>query len=125
MSDERTRIVLVDVHRLAAQIIEQAAAEHPSISIVAHVARPAALVEAVERSEAEFVITAVDDEAEVTALLREHPNIRVLAVTDDEREMFLYELRPHKRRLGELSPRRLLQILTEAAEQDRFEVVTC
>jgi hypothetical protein len=125
MPHERTRIVLVDIKRLARQIIEYTAAHHPQLEIVAHVMRPVALLEAIERTDAECVITGFDDEAEVAGTLRERPGVMVLAVAEDEREAFLYQLLPHKRRLGQLSPPRLLEVLTDAVEQDRVEVVAC
>jgi hypothetical protein len=129
MIHERTRLVLVDVKLLAAQIIEDAAAEDPRLEIVAHFSKPISLVAAVERTDAQFVITGSRDRhlAEVGPLLRARPHVKVLAVDEEERHMFLYELRPHERalrKLGELSHRRLLEAIRAAIEEDSFEMVT-
>jgi hypothetical protein len=125
MAYERTRLVLVDVWNLAAEIIEDAAAEEPKLEIVAHFSQPINLVAAVDRTDAHFIITGSRDEhvAEVGPLLRKYPYVKVLAVDEDENETFLYELRPHERRLGLLSHHRLLQAIRDAIEEDALATV--
>lgn len=44
-------------------------------------------------------------------LLQAHPQIRVLGVSSDGRRGFLYELRPLKASLGELSPQGLVEAI--------------
>ncbi len=39
------------------------------------------------------------------------PQIKVLAVTQQGREVFLHELRPHVTALGELSPQQLIDVI--------------
>jgi hypothetical protein len=53
--------------------------------------------------------------ADVDELLSTCPRSRVLAVATDRRQSVLYELRPHERLLGEMSPGALL-----AAVRDRL-----
>ncbi|MBB2948506.1 hypothetical protein FB565_008289 [Actinoplanes lutulentus] len=49
------------------------------------------------------------DPAVLTRLLRRHPGLRVLVVEDDGRTGSLWELRPHRIALGELSPQQLIE----------------
>ena len=45
------------------------------------------------------------------SVLREHPALRMVAISNRGRHAFLYELRPHRQALGELSPASLLQAI--------------
>ena len=66
---------------------------------------------AVLETDAEFVLLNAADERECTELLERFPRLKVLSVEDDGRRGFLYELRPHRRPLGEVSPMRLINAL--------------
>jgi hypothetical protein len=46
-------------------------------------------------------------------LLDDHPRLKVLALEGDGRSGSIWELRPHRIPLGELSPRRLVQAINE------------
>ena len=46
-------------------------------------------------------------------LIRELPRTRVLTLADDGAETYLYELRPHRVLIGELSPAALLETVLE------------
>jgi hypothetical protein len=45
---------------------------------------------------------------QIAAILRSHPDARVLELVDDGRDTLLYELRPHRTRLGQVSPQSLV-----------------
>jgi hypothetical protein len=49
------------------------------------------------------------------ALLDTRPRVKLFVVDDDGRRTTLYELRPHRERLGELAPARLLAAVRDAA----------
>jgi hypothetical protein len=68
-------------------------------------------------SGADLVIAGCEavDEAEFGRLLRERPKAKVLAVVGDGRRSYLYQLRAHSMPLGEMSPERMLTVLTTAA----------
>src|SRR3954471_5478856 len=60
--------------------------------------------------EADVVIVAEDDDARdhYIEMLYAHPRLRLVAISGHARAAFLYELRPHRVLLGELSPDALL-----------------
>jgi hypothetical protein len=64
-----------------------------------------ALVSEVE--DADVAVARVDRKA-AKALLEARPGLRVVAISADCRQASSLELRPHERRLGELSPELLL-----------------
>jgi hypothetical protein len=82
----------------------------PDIEIADGSGEPADLIEAAERSGAEFVIAGAGRFApdEVSALLNLHPGVKVLALSESGRQGLLYELRPHRVPIGDLSPDALL-----------------
>ncbi len=99
------------------QIVTEILREQPDMELVDEVP-DAALSQAVDRTGAQFVLVGVDDGCEAERLrpmLDRHPRLKVLAVEDDGRRGFLYELRPRRRPLGEMSPPRLVEALREAA----------
>lgn len=109
---EPSKIVLVDLPRITREIVEQAVGAEPDMVIVDGFDAPASLLDAVERGEPDFVISGRDYEfAEVCAVLDERPHLHVLAVVDDGREATLYELRPTRTPLGEVSPQTIVEAI--------------
>jgi DNA-binding NarL/FixJ family response regulator len=109
---EPSKIVLVDLPRITREIIEQAVGAEPDMVIVDGLAGGASLPDAVQRREPDFVISGRDYEfAEVCAILDERPRLRVLAVLEDGREATLYELRPTRTPLGEVSPQTIVEAI--------------
>ncbi len=56
----------------------------------------------------DVIITGRDDPQWASRLMLRHAETRVLALTGGGREGLLYELRPHRIALGEVSPRQLV-----------------
>ena len=109
---EPRQIVLVDLPRMTREIIEQAVGGEPDMVIVDGHADHDSLPNAVAGSEPDFVISGRDYEfAEVCAVLDERPRLRVLVVVEDGREATLYELRPTRTPLGEVSPRTIVEAI--------------
>ena len=109
---EPSKIVLVDLPRITREIIEQAVGAEPDMRTVGDVADALSLPEAIERSEPDFVISGRDYEfVEVRAILDRRPRLRVLVVVEDGREATLYELRPTRTPLGEVSPRTIVEAI--------------
>jgi DNA-binding NarL/FixJ family response regulator len=110
---QRTRIILVGLPRMLRDIIGELVRTEPDLSIVGEYGDSGEALEVIERAQADVVITAVDERARPSApvLLRRHPALRVLAVSADGTEGYLYELRPIERMLGEVSPRTLLSAI--------------
>lgn len=71
---------------------------------------------AVESTGADFVITDAATAAcdQVPVLLDARPRVRVLGITNSGRQTYLYELRPHRVRLGEISPQALIEAIRSA-----------
>ena len=79
---------------------------------------PSAREEEPEGTRPDVVVMATqnpEDEAEPALTLFSSPRSRVLTLSSDARQAFLYELRPHRTALGELSRDRLLEAVRAAA----------
>jgi DNA-binding NarL/FixJ family response regulator len=108
-----TRIVLVDMPRVLRDIVVAALVDEPDLEIVG--GQGGTLGQTVASSQADFVIAGADyDFAEVARVLDERPRLRVLAVAGHGREAFLYELRPTRTPLGEVSPRAIVEAIRSA-----------
>jgi hypothetical protein len=97
--------------RMLRDLIERTVSEQPDLEIAGEIAEPAL------DDCPDFLILGVED-AELPdgyrKLLVSCPRMRVIVVTADRREAFLFELEPRTIRLGELSPETLLEALTRA-----------
>jgi hypothetical protein len=74
-------------------------------------------VEAVRRAAPDVAIVGDDSTAgehDWERVLRELPGLKVLTILDDGRQGFLYELRPCRVPLGEVSPQTLLDAVRRA-----------
>ena len=109
-----TRILIFGLQQMMHEIIENAVLGHPGFEVVN--SDRGALADAVEQCHADAVITGDDDPKLAGALLERHPRLKVLAVVADGREALLYELRPRRDSLGELSPVALLEALGSACD---------
>jgi hypothetical protein len=99
------------------EIIERAVGGEPDMELVRSGPEPS-LRAAVEASAAAFVISGADhDFAEVARLLDERPHLRMLSVAGDGREAFLYELRPTRTALGEVSQQAIVDAIRGAHHQ--------
>jgi hypothetical protein len=114
---EQIRIVLVDMPRLLRDIVRTAATDE-RLRVVREYERPVDLLEAVERDGARVVVAgaATHGVEGVGRLLTAHPEVKVLAIGEDGRDTALWELRPHQRRLGELSPAALRAAIHDAVD---------
>lgn len=109
-------VVLVDMPQMLHDIIREQIASVPGLRIVADLRDAQGLDEAVARGPAHVVIAGADvlDTAHVDRLLETRPRLTVLTIDREGRETVLCELRPHRQRLGELSPERLLDVVRSA-----------
>lgn len=97
-------------------IVEQALARVPGAHLVGTVGA-GDLAAAIRTHDAGFAIIDADGfgAGEIDAAVRAFPERRLLAITHDGRSAALYEMRPHRRPLGEASPERLVAIIREHA----------
>jgi hypothetical protein len=100
----RTQIVLLKMPQLQCEILHHRLSAEPDFDVV-RAANGLDLSQAVERTRAEFVIVSAGrfETGEVTVLHETHPAVKVLAVSATGRQGLLYELRPHRVPLGDLS----------------------
>jgi len=108
---ERTRIVLIDMPPLLREIVREAVARGEGLEVVAEHDDAPELRATVERDDADFVIVGSDAAAAacVTSLVESQRSVRALELRADGRESVLYELRPHRVPLGEISAETLLR----------------
>ena len=68
----------------------------------------------VARARADVVLLGEDDPSLAVALLERSPRLKVLTVSGEGRDSWLYGLNPERSRLGPLSPDRLVQAVRRA-----------
>lgn len=130
---ERTRIILIGMPRMLGELIRELVMAQPDLTLVAEFDGQEAVLQAIQRSRADVAITSLDGpvRASVTDLLAQVPALKVLAVSADGSESFLYELRPHERILGDVSPQTLLAAIrgqrpsVQTAAPDSGEAARC
>jgi chemotaxis response regulator CheB len=116
---ERTRIVLIDMSPLLREIIREALVPEPDLEVVAEHEGPVDLRNAVERDGADLVILGADASADsVESLIKANSGVRAIEVRSDGRESVLYELRPHRVSLGEISSETLVRTIRAAPGWD-------
>jgi DNA-binding NarL/FixJ family response regulator len=111
------RVLIVDMPRMLREIVRRSVEADTDFTVVGELDDMASVVEAAERTEAQFVVAdvGVTELAGVERLLEVLPHVKLLGIARDGRQGFLYELRPQRIPLGELSPETLLDVLRVAA----------
>jgi chemotaxis response regulator CheB len=109
---EHTRIVLIDMAPLLREIVREAIVREPDLDIVAE-HDEIDVRSAVELDDPDFIIVGEDVAAhqDVRRLVGVHRGLRALEVQSDGRESVLYELRPHRIALGEVSSDTLVRAI--------------
>jgi DNA-binding NarL/FixJ family response regulator len=100
------RILLADLPQMLRSIIRDIVAGQPDMEVVGELAGQVGVPAMVEQTGATFVIvrhTGLDPQDVIGELLACRPPTRVLAIADEGRAGILYELRPHRIPIGELS----------------------
>ena len=110
------RIVVVGMPALLREMTRDVIAAQPWATVVAEYDSPVPLADAVRSTGANLVLVGdgpgVEDQA--TALLTSARSVGIFAISDDGRESVLYELRPNKEPLGEVSAERLVDAIRAA-----------
>lgn len=104
---EKFRILLVDVSRLTGELVERAVAHADDMGVVGHASSLDALREAARKTHADVVIVGLRNHElpqPAVDLLLERPRIKVLAIQELDGRARLYELRPDRVEIGEVSP---------------------
>jgi DNA-binding NarL/FixJ family response regulator len=116
---ERKRIVLIDMAPMLREIVREIIVREPDLEIVAE-HETVDVGEAVERDAPDFVIVGSDaaTDERVRSLVGAHLGFRALEVHSDGKESVLYELRPHRIALGEISSDTLLRAIRAVPSWD-------
>jgi DNA-binding NarL/FixJ family response regulator len=112
---ERTRILLVDLPRLLREIVLGSVVDEADLEVVDHVSRVEVLEDAARRHDVDVVVIGSDDPELALRLLDLRPRLKVLAVGGEGLDTRLYELRPWRVLLGDVSPRTLVEAIRAAA----------
>src|SRR5262245_42236892 len=96
--------------QLLREIIRSVVVAEADLELVAELSDARLLGEAVPRHAPDVVI-GHSTPADIERLLRDRPRLKVLQVDDTGRSTVLYELKPHRTALGEVSPARLLSAI--------------
>jgi DNA-binding NarL/FixJ family response regulator len=108
---ESTRIVLIDMPPLLRDIVRDVLAGEPDIEVVAEHDVAVDVRDAVRQDGADLVIVGSDAASSARDAVAGNRGVRALEVRSDGRESVLYELRPHRVPLGEISPETLLRTI--------------
>ena len=107
----RIRVVLAEMPPLLNDIVRTVLGSQADVELELRPVPAADIVSADAVSQADVLILAEQrsHRDNYAATLYAHPRLRVVAISDDRRGAVLYELRPHRSPLGELSPECLVR----------------
>lgn len=113
---ESTRIVLIDMSPLLRDIVRDTLAREPNLHVVAEHAADVDVRVAVDDADADFVIFGSNAaaHASVESVVARERGVRALELHGDGKESVLYELRPYRVSLGQISPETLLRTIRAA-----------
>jgi hypothetical protein len=113
---ERQRVVVIG-RRMLRDLVTRLLSDYEDIEVMpAQHGTP--LTQVIDETGARFLIVGNGDAelgAACTSLLEERPHVRALAIVEDGRRSFLFEMRPHRISLGELSPEALVSAVRSPA----------
>jgi hypothetical protein len=115
----QVRIVLVELRGILHDVIRGIVEVQQDMAVVGDLERADDLQSTIAETGPAFVIWGVQDDVSefYPEFLHEWPEVRVLAVEGEGRQSFLWEMRPTRAPLGELSPGRLIAALRTVGGQ--------
>jgi chemotaxis response regulator CheB len=120
---ERLRIIVVDMPRLVRDMIERAIVAEPDMALSAVLESPRQLAQVARAERPHFVILGITGKTlptECREMLSEQPTIRLLGIEATAGDGHLYELRPHREPLGEITPSHVVAAIRAAAQRPPF-----
>ena len=121
---EPIRVLLGDLPPLWRGVLRQTLVRQDDMIVVGEVDHPFGILLATARTAADVVILALPD-SELPAvcghLLREYPRIKILAVAADRTHTALYEMRPRRVPIADVSPEELLDTIRRAVRNGEVE----
>ncbi|MGH2768548.1 MAG: hypothetical protein ACRDIF_06290 [Actinomycetota bacterium] len=110
----KIRVLLVDIPGILSEIFKEIIALEPDTKVVGELANAAGLRAAVDLTAPNVVILGLSDSALPAVcgeLLMAYPSLRIMALVAEGRGGFLFELRPRKIYIGEMSSETVLAAL--------------
>ena len=114
---DQIRVLLAEMPRILRDVFKQVVADQSDMDVVGELFDPFGLLLAAGQTRADVVILGLHNSefpGICSHLLSEYPHIKILGVTEDGRRACLYELRPQKIPVGEVSPEGLLAAIRTA-----------
>ena len=104
---------------LLRDIVRMVIEEQPDIQVVGEIGEDDRVADVVRERRPDLVIWGVGNgfDDRCSTVLRAYPDAQILAVDEKGRTGTLYRLRPHKRSLGKLSKKRLVNAIRTAASE--------
>jgi len=115
------RALLLEMPQLLRGILEQAIETHGDCELLKATRRafPTALEPAIAPDVVILGLTAAEDATLVPALFARWPLAQVMTVTQAGDDVALYDWRPRRRSLGQMSPEQIVSMLCNSARRDR------
>jgi DNA-binding NarL/FixJ family response regulator len=113
------RILLLNVRGVLGDVIKAMLRASEDVTVVGESLDVTDIRALVDRTGADVVVCQFDDiaTAEVAnGLFAPHRRVKVIAVRDDGRRAVLWELRPQRSELGDLSPSQLVDVVRQTDE---------
>jgi DNA-binding NarL/FixJ family response regulator len=110
---EPTRIAFIDLPQMLREILKNVLGAQPDLRVVAEFPSDVSLTAAATRSSADVLIAGLSEagDEDLDQVVTTYPRIKVLAIEAGGRSMFLYELRPRRVTVGEVSPERFVDLI--------------
>jgi chemotaxis response regulator CheB len=118
------RILLVAMPRLMRDIVEAELLAQPDMTLVGVSDTTAGLVDEIRDSAPDFLLIGADHDCAVQTLLENRPFMRVLEIEPHAADAHLYELRPRRIDLGEVSAADLVTTIRSTAAAPRWDEVS-
>ena len=107
---DRIRVLPARLPGMILDMLARVAVDQSDLEIIEEIGDGVELLVAVGQTHADVVVLGLRDSelpGICSHLLSEYPDLKILGVTADGRRGFLYELRPQRIPLGEISPEKL------------------
>lgn len=110
------RLVLAEMPRLLRDILQESLLCEPDVALIGEAPTLVQLTSLVKQDGVDVVVLGLSGPelpASYYTLFDADARVRILAIANHGRKASLYELRPHRKVLGEGSPRELMQVIRE------------
>ena len=118
---ETIRVFIADLPVMLRDIVGRLISAADDMEVAGYGLKDRDLVESVVSSEADVVVLGCADARlsdSGARLLDSRPCLKVVAIAGDGKRASLYELRPHRRAIGEVSPESLIERIRMAMNKD-------